>query len=49
MSDDRLRRHAKQEKEFAIMPFDLCLSYPQWQGSGRHEHLPRGAAAAIRA
>ena len=26
--------------------FDLCLSYPQWQGSGRHEHLPRGAAAA---
>jgi arginase len=27
------------------MPFDLCLAYPQWQGSGRHEHLPRGAAA----
>lgn len=27
------------------MPFDLSLSYPQWQGSGRHENLPRGAAA----
>jgi len=28
------------------MSFDLSLSYPQWQGSGRPEHLPRGAAAA---
>ncbi|HEY5805108.1 MAG TPA: arginase family protein [Lysobacter sp.] len=28
------------------MPFDLSLSYPQWQGSGRHDNLPRGAAAA---
>ena len=28
------------------MQFDLSLSYPQWQGSGRHENLPRGAAAA---
>lgn len=28
------------------MPFDLSLSYPQWQGSGRNENLPRGAAAA---
>ncbi|MGH8028126.1 MAG: arginase family protein [Pseudoxanthomonas sp.] len=28
------------------MPFDLSLAYPQWQGSGRHENLPRGAAAA---
>ncbi|HEX7802640.1 MAG TPA: arginase family protein [Pseudoxanthomonas sp.] len=27
-------------------PFDLSLAYPQWQGSGRHENLPRGAAAA---
>lgn len=27
------------------MPFDLSLSYPQWQGSGRNENLPRGAAA----
>lgn len=26
--------------------FDLALSYPQWQGSGRPQHLPRGAAAA---
>ena len=26
--------------------FDLCLSYPQWQGSGRSENLPRGAEAA---
>lgn len=26
--------------------FDLVLAYPQWQGSGRHENLPRGAAAA---
>ena len=26
--------------------FDLSLGYPQWQGSGRHEHLPRGARAA---
>lgn len=26
--------------------FDLALAYPQWQGSGRHEDLPRGAAAA---
>lgn len=28
------------------MSFDLSLSYPQWQGSGRHENLPRGASAA---
>lgn len=28
------------------MPFDISLAYPQWQGSGRHENLPRGAAAA---
>jgi len=28
------------------MPFDISLSYPQWQGSGRNENLPRGAAAA---
>lgn len=28
------------------MQFDLSLSYPQWQGSGRHENLPRGAVAA---
>jgi len=28
--------------------FDLVLSYPQWQGSGRAQHLPRGAAAAAR-
>lgn len=27
-------------------PFDLVLSYPQWQGSGRPEHLRRGAKAA---
>lgn len=27
-------------------PFDLVLSYPQWQGSGRHEYLRRGALAA---
>ncbi|AGG89633.1 arginase family protein [Rhodanobacter denitrificans] len=27
-------------------PFDLVLSYPQWQGSGRPEHLRRGAQAA---
>lgn len=26
--------------------FDLVLSYPQWQGSGRPEHLRRGALAA---
>lgn len=26
-------------------PFDLTLAYPQWQGSGRNENLPRGAAA----
>jgi arginase len=26
--------------------FDLVLSYPQWQGSGRSENLRRGAAAA---
>lgn len=26
-------------------PFDLSLAYPQWQGSGRHENLPRGGAA----
>jgi arginase len=25
--------------------FDLVLSYPQWQGSGRPEHLRRGAEA----
>jgi arginase len=28
------------------MPFDLSLSYPQWQGSGRYQNLPRGAEAA---
>lgn len=27
-------------------PFDISLAYPQWQGSGRSDHLPRGAAAA---
>lgn len=26
--------------------FDIALAYPQWQGSGRHQHLARGAAAA---
>jgi len=26
--------------------FDLVLSYPQWQGSGRSQHLRRGARAA---
>jgi len=26
--------------------FDLVLSYPQWQGSARHENLLRGALAA---
>lgn len=26
--------------------FDLMLAYPQWQGSGRNENLPRGARAA---
>jgi arginase len=26
--------------------FDLVLSYPQWQGSGRSNNLPRGAQAA---
>jgi len=26
--------------------FDLVLAYPQWQGSARHTHLPRGARAA---
>ena len=26
--------------------FDISLAYPQWQGSGRPEHLSRGAAAA---
>lgn len=26
--------------------FDLALAYPQWQGSGRHENLPRGASTA---
>ncbi|HYZ47652.1 MAG TPA: arginase family protein [Sphingomonas sp.] len=26
-------------------PFDLVLGFPQWQGSGRHENLPRGAHA----
>lgn len=28
------------------IPFELSLAYPQWQGSGRHENLARGAAAA---
>lgn len=27
-------------------PFDLVLSYPQWQGSARAANLPRGARAA---
>jgi arginase len=30
----------------ATEKFDLVLSYPQWQGSGRVENLPRGARAA---
>lgn len=30
------------------MPFDLVLCYPQWQGSGRSEHLRRGADACAR-
>ncbi len=25
--------------------FDLTLAFPQWQGSGRHDNLPRGARA----
>lgn len=29
-----------------VSPFDLVLSYPQWQGSGRSENLCRGARAA---
>jgi arginase len=29
----------------ASTAFDLTLAYPQWQGSGKHENLPRGAAA----
>jgi arginase len=28
--------------------FDLVLSYPQWQGSGRSENLQRGAQAAAK-
>ncbi|WP_233264024.1 arginase family protein [Lysobacter panacisoli] len=32
-------------QERRTMPFDLSLSYPQWQGSGRHVNLPRGAEA----
>jgi arginase len=28
--------------------FDLALSYPQWQGSGRSTNLPRGAEAAAK-
>jgi arginase len=28
--------------------FDLALGYPQWQGSGRHQNLPRGAAVAAK-
>lgn len=27
------------------MTFYLTLAYPQWQGSGRYQNLPRGAAA----
>jgi arginase len=27
------------------MSFDLCLSFPQWQGSARNSHLPLGAQA----
>ncbi|MEW9573005.1 arginase family protein [Rhodanobacter sp. Si-c] len=30
----------------SAVPFDLVLSYPQWQGSGRPQHLRRGAKAA---
>jgi len=41
-----LSKAAAIGKERETMSFDLSLSYPQWQGSGRHEHLPRGAAAA---
>ena len=37
-SGDRTLRNAK--------PFEMVLSYPQWQGSGRFENLRRGAQAA---
>jgi Arginase/agmatinase/formimionoglutamate hydrolase, arginase family len=30
----------------SAVPFDLVLSYPQWQGSGRPQHLRRGAQVA---
>lgn len=36
----------EQEPMPSSSSFDLGLAYPQWQGSGRHEHLPRGARAA---
>ena len=32
----------------ALNAFDLVLSFPQWQGSGRPENLRRGAQAAAR-
>ncbi len=28
--------------------FDLCLAFPQWQGSGRNTNLPRGGDATAR-
>jgi arginase len=36
----------EQKIQSSQTPFDLCLAYPQWQGSGRSANLPRGAAAA---
>src|SRR5687767_9496347 len=41
----RSERSTKQMQS-SQKPFELSLAYPQWQGSGRHENLARGAVAA---
>ncbi|TQF10141.1 arginase family protein [Myxococcus llanfairpwllgwyngyllgogerychwyrndrobwllllantysiliogogogochensis] len=38
--------HSTEGRAGRATRFDLMLAYGQWQGSGRHRHLPRGAAAA---
>lgn len=46
----RRKARAKTRREWTLLDalgkFDLVLSYPQWQGSGRPSHLRAGAQAA---
>jgi arginase len=43
-----VHEHETQRPLRSSAGFDLCLSFPQWQGSGRSANLRRGAIAAAR-